>query len=549
MFGAFNVEALQETQFFPGVAPAQYGDRLSSALVLSSKPAQDSARTKANLSLLASSVLWQKKWNTNGVTLALRRMYFDLVARAFGSRIGYHFYDDNLHWQQSFSPQWKMAITGFFNSDHVRPDSEDQGRFSWGNYASGISLARNGRTVTWLNQISFAKNFLEAEEKFGEQAIDNSIRDLSWHTHVEWNQENFSVRAGLFAKQLAFKYAWQGEAHDDLEDIFYQNIPLHFHANRKQFLRGGFVESSRRINSLMTLAAGVRISSMALNNARLLPHFAAQFHAGWFGKWRLNYGKATQWQAYGRESREGAVGSPLFPLSRPLDARAVSLVFERDLPGGVSLTAEAYRKKLFAVARLGEGEYPAFEYGAGKVRGLDIFLARSKGRLTFQAGYTWSEAIHNFDKEIFYADWDLRHQFKGMFGLHLKKNVSLHIVTQLHSGVPYTPAGGYVTIIRDIGRGSQQYLAWIILSGQRNSARSPRYMRIDFSLRKYFLRTHGSMSLYFQALNVLFRRNAIRSNPAFEHFLDGSGKFVGRSSLKSEYGLPILPSFGVMWEF
>ncbi|MDZ7290827.1 MAG: TonB-dependent receptor [candidate division KSB1 bacterium] len=557
LFGTFNVEALQEVRFYPGLSPVMYGDRLSSALILRSKSAEEGARSKANVSLLASSILLQRKWNHGGVMTAVRRTYLDLVARALGSRLGYYFYDSNLHLTQNLSPAWQLAVVGFFNTDHLNPeqtegeisnDPDQDKRYRWGNRAAALSLTHTTKKTIWQNQLSFAKNYVRFAGADANLHIDNQVSDLSWRSQMEWQQEGLAAIAGIFGRHFTFHYAWQSEENEDgLEDIFYQGIPHAFHDTRRQSLFGGFFELSQTINSRLAVRAGTRISTMAFDNLQLLPRLSAQIQIPWNTSLRINYGENVQWQAFGREGIEGAVGSPLFPLHRALRARIWSLAIEQDLPGHISLSAEAYHKKFLSVSRLGEGDYPSFEFGGGKARGVDLFVLRERGRLTFQAGYSWSESIYTFGQEIYPTDWDIRHQFKGLFGFSFGKSMSLHIAAQAHSGAPYTPVSGYVPIIRDFGQGWQ--LCWVPLPGQRNSDRLPKYMRADISLRKRWTRTNGNTELYFQVLNLLFRRNILRYNPKIRSIPSASGSTRQYLYLETTTGLPLLPSIGIAFEF
>jgi len=554
LFGTFNVEALQQIQFYPGMTPVQYGDRLSSAIILHSKPAQEVARSKANISLLASSALLQKKWKHGGMMAAVRRTYLDLLTQVLGKKLGYYFYDGNFHLTQTLTPSWKMTVAGFFNIDHVNPEQTDGDNanqdvdYGWGNRAAAISFTHSTKEIFWQNQISLAKNYIYFAGADAELHIDNKVGDFSWRSQIEWHHASGTAIAGVFGKHLEFDYAWSSEENDeDLEEIFYKNVPYAFYDTRRQFIYGGFVEFSQKINSLLTARPGARVSATRFNNANLLPRVSMQLELPRIGSLRVNYGKNVQWQAFGREGIEGAIGSPLFPLDQVLRATIWSISLEKRIAEHFSISAEAYHKKFLAVSRLGEGNYPAFEFGTGKARGLDIFILRERGRLTFQAGYSWGESIYRFGEEIYPTDWDIRHSFKSLLGWHLNSNWSLHIVTQAQNGAPYTPAAGFAPIIDTFNKGAWN-LSWVPVPGQRNSARLPKYLRADISLRKRWSRPNGNTELYFQILNLLFRRNTIRYTPQTRSFPTASG-LQPRLYLESTTGLPLIPSVGIAFEF
>lgn len=554
LFGAFNVEALKEAQFYPGATPAPYGDRLSSALVLRSKTADQIERSKANISLLASSVLLKRQWRNGDVMMALRRTYIDAVARVLGKKLGYHFYDGNFHLTQELSPAWQMAAVGFFNTDRVNPEetegeasdrSNAEANFGWGNRAVGLRLTRHGNKAVWQNQIAYARNYVRAAGADNDVQIDNALNELSGQSHLEWQSNGRNLSVGIFLKRWAFAHAWQGD--EDLEEIFYEDIPLTFRNAQRQFVLGGFGESGQRINSFLTLRGGARVSATTFRQARVLPRLSAHLQMPWHTRLRVSYGENAQWLAYGREGIEGAIGSPPFPLRRSLRSKIWAAAVEKNLPGAMALSTEIYRKKFSRLARLGEGDYPAFESGSGVARGLDIFIWRDRGRLTFQAGYSWLEAVQTFGEETYPTGWDIRHSFKGLLGWHLNQSWSLHVVTQAQSGAPFTPVAGYAPILRDLGQGLQ--LDWAPALGQRHSARLPRYMRADLSLHKRWVRNDRKTELYFQALNLLFRRNVLRYEPQIQSAPGLNGATQRYLNLKATTGLPLLPSFGISFEF
>jgi len=543
LFGAFNVEALQDAQFYPSLTSARYGDRLSGALILQSQAAKEGGRAKMNISALASSGSWQRKWRNGGIFLSGRRTYYDVVASLLRQYVGYYFYDGNLHFQQQLSPQWDFTTTGFVNTDQIRPDRGESGLFKWSNRAATMSLRWQRQHWRWQNQINFIQFRINAEDTSDALKIQNLLRELSWQGEFEYHAERTSVLTGAFAKRLRFGYYWEEGKSDDLDEIFYGGVPGNFHYQREQALFGGFIEFTRRLHARVTLRIGARLSSQQDGTALWLPRVSAQYVWPHVGQWRFSFGESAQWQAAGREGIESNIGSPSFPLAQPLRARSATIAFERALPGNFSFNIEAYTRRTKRVARLGESHYPTFEFGKGTTNGLEILLTRERGWLTLQASYAGMKTLHTFGEETYPPDWDIRHSFKGLFGVSLGKNISLHFATQWHSGAPFTPYAAHLPLLlRYLGDKNWEWW-WEPVPAPRNRGRLAAYWRSDFLLRKRW--ASGRRELYLQVLNLLFHHNPLRYETRY--YRSGNAELQPR--LIAENGLPLLPSLGFVMEF
>jgi len=542
LFGAFNVDALQDAEFYPGLTSARYRDRLSGALIMQSKAAEEGGRAKVNVSALASSGLWQKKWRSGGFLLSGRRTYYDVVASLLRQYVGYYFYDGNLRLMQQLSPQWHLAVTGFLNTDRIRPDRGEAGIFKWGNRAAMSSLRWQRGSLTWQSQFSQAQFHLNAEDTSAALQIQNRLHELNWKSELEYRAPRISVLTGVFAKRLRFQYHWEEGSSDDLDEIFYAGIPGIFQYQREQFLFGGFIEFTRRLHARVILRGGVRLSTQEDEAALAQPRVSAQYDWPRVGQWRFSFGENAQWQAHGREGIEGNIGSPSFPLSQPLRARMAAISFERTLPGNFSFSTEAYSRRSTRVARLSEKIYPSFEFGKGKTNGLEVFITRERGWLTLQASYSWMKTLHTFGNETYPPDWDLRHSFKGLFGVSLGKSVSAHFATQWRSGAPFTPYAAHAPLLLHLGEKQWEWW-WEAVPAPRNSGRLPAYWRADLLLRKRW--GGGRRELYLQVLNLLFHHNPLRYETRYQR----SGNAELQPRLVAENGLPLLPSLGFAMEF
>ena len=111
-----------------------------------------------------------------------------------------------------------------------------------------------------------------------------------------------------------------------------------------------------------------------------------------------------------------------------------------------------------------------------------------------------------------------------------------------HSGWPYTPTDlTPVTLVNDAGQLVARPMRSI---GWLNSERLPSYRRVDARFTRYFESSHGKLSAFFEAYNLLGTRN-VRG-------LWKQAEVNGRSVqvVVSEVDQwPRLPLAGLTWEF
>jgi hypothetical protein len=125
-FSIFNADAIKSTSLIKGGMPAQYGGRLSSVLDVSMKDGNDKKfQVDGGLGLIASRISLQgpiKKEKASFI-ISARRTYADAIAKPFvkssspykGS--GYYFYDMNAKVNYKFSEKDRLYLSGYFGKD------------------------------------------------------------------------------------------------------------------------------------------------------------------------------------------------------------------------------------------------------------------------------------------------------------------------------------------------------------------------------------------------------------------------------------------------
>jgi hypothetical protein len=113
------------------------------------------------------------------------------------------------------------------------------------------------------------------------------------------------------------------------------------------------------------------------------------------------------------------------------------------------------------------------------------------------------------------------------------------------SGQPYTPVSAILPRVEGVDPNGQLLsLSNRVIFGEPNSGRLPAYLRLDVDVRGDWDLTlfgkRGRIEPYFSILNVLNEHNALVT------WIDGSN---GQKVRELGPQLPLLPSFGIRWQF
>jgi hypothetical protein len=144
-FSIFNGDAIKSTSLIKGGMPAQYGGRLSSVLDISMKEGNDkNFVVEGGIGLIASrlSIQGPVKKNKASFIISARRTYIDALAKPFIKKSssfhgsGYYFYDLNAKINYKFSEKDRIYLSGYFGKDkfdYVNGKQSLNVSIPWGN--------------------------------------------------------------------------------------------------------------------------------------------------------------------------------------------------------------------------------------------------------------------------------------------------------------------------------------------------------------------------------------------------------------------------------
>ena len=193
-FSIFNADAIKNVSLIKGGMPAQYGGRLSSVLDIAMKEGNDKKlQVDGGIGLIASRISIQGpiKKDKASFIISARRTYIDALSKPFIKKTsefygsGYYFYDLNAKMNYRFSEKDRLYISGYFGRDvfdFVNGKRSLDINIPWGNatgtvrYNHIFNKRLFGNTTAVFNNYNFTFN--AAQNNFNIK-LASGIRDLS----------------------------------------------------------------------------------------------------------------------------------------------------------------------------------------------------------------------------------------------------------------------------------------------------------------------------------------------------------------------------------
>jgi hypothetical protein len=169
----------------------------------------------------------------------------------------------------------------------------------------------------------------------------------------------------------------------------------------------------------------------------------------------------------------------------------------------------------------------------GYARGVELLLQRrSANRLSGWVSYSYGTTrLRDDSRQLsFVSDFDQIHTL-NIYGSY-RATRTLNFSAKYRYGSNYPIPGFY-----------RQQGTLFFLSAQRNTVRVPVYSRLDFRINKAFFFDRWKMTLFFEAVNLLNRKN-LRYTGLDRVYTPSGQVTLNRNSL-----LPIMPTAGLLFEF
>lgn len=589
-FSIFNSDAIKNISLIKGGMPAQYGGRLSSVLDVAMKEGNlNKFEVEGGIGAIASrlSIQGPIKKNKSSFIISGRRTYIDLLVKPFiksnsdfyGS--GYYFYDFNAKVNYIFSDKDRLYASGYLGRDV----------FTYRNarrvFKADIPWGNSTATLRWnhvFNRKLFANTTLVYNDyafSFGATQNDFNIKLASgihdWNAKTDldfYPSTQHKVRFGAaFTYHTFTPNVLSGNQGDNQ---FTPNNAMRKYAGES----GIYLQDDWDISDRIKINAGLRYSRFV----QLGPYkiFATDINGNKADS--ISYGRNKPVKAYGgfeprftlryaindETSLKAGVtrnlqyihlvsnaGSTLptdlwVPSTyrvKPQESWQYAAGFFKNFNNNMLETSlEVYYKQMNNQIEYREGYTPSlkdpetdFVFGKGWSYGTELFLNKTKGRLTGWIGYTLSWTWRKFDtlnEGLKYpSKYDRRHDLSVVATYQLNKKWKL-------SGVFVYGSGNAVSLPERFyvigGILTQEY-------SRINQYRLAPYHRMDISAI-YTPRTRPDARFktnwVFSVYNVYSRLN-----PYFIYFSQDGSPYNGSLTIKAEQVslFPIIPS--ITWNF
>jgi len=454
IFSTFNANLISDTEFLAGGFPAQYGNRLSSVLSITSKEGNskegklpknwkikkywDYNDIKADVSLLSSKIsaqgpIYKGSWIFTG-----RRTYFDKFVSAYNSMRGndnpfvYYFWDTHLKIQTTPLKYNKFIYSQFNGSDNlsVNISAEDfpSVNFDWNWINSTKSLAWNFfpnsnytvqtmlSTTEYNFDVGFELDFSSIEQDVDEYCdslgevsddttfiadltydLDNKVKDISLNQDIKvFINDNLDMEFGWESKLLEMNY---------VEEFAGQQT---YKNDENPRINSAYIKSLYKPIPIISFDLGLRVSKSSYYNKTLFdPRIGLKYMATSDLALKLMWGKFTQfmftinqdeellrlvdfWQAIGEDQLPQANQHYVFGL-------------EYWISDGNTFTLETYYKpysRLYDISVVYTDitdESSFFTEGKGENWGIELLYQFNKNKINGWLGYSYSYINREID--------------------------------------------------------------------------------------------------------------------------------------------------------
>jgi hypothetical protein len=315
---------------------------------------------------------------------------------------------------------------------------------------------------------------------------------------------------------------------------------------------GLYVADRFRLVPGVTVEAGMRWDhqSWTPGHDQISPRINLVWESSSVGTFRASWGRYAQSQGI----QELQVEDGLETFFEAQWAEHEVLSFESAPSTGIGFRAEVYRKTMTNLRPRFENLFEPLEWfpegepdrirldpERASARGLEVVLKGSPSRRwSWWASYILSAVEDRIDGVWQPRSWDQRHALRFSVNWRPGKQWNLNLAGAYHTGWPTTPVTGSWE--------QQPDGTWVIVGelGQRNSAQYADYRRLDLRASRTFHRRRSTLRIFFEITNLLAHENE-RSTSDITFVPGPNGTIITQPQY--EHWLPILPSFGIIYEF
>ncbi len=525
LFGAFNADAVESTEFYRGSIPARYGGALSGVVAARQKTGSaDDTHFAGGVSVLGVRFVADGNAPWGGLRwLAAGRKAFVNVATI---DVPYSFHDLNFGLEAHPADEHRLRLSIFASDDVFDWDLSSSGT----QYSFTSEWANLATSATWSwvpdhrmsSDVTAYYSRYDSERTSGGTSTSpvttNRISATGLRAGVTLRGDRFGGRAGVAFEAgpvtLRTTGGIGGYVDGDLSDS-YQHL-------------SAFAELEGWAGPLR-IAPGVRASSERRSGRNFLePRFSVRLRTSAFAV-SASVDRTYQFLSVLRDAHSLEPGAPMWflhgrktPVSAA-DGASVSVDTWRGEEWTASVGVWTRRFRSVPHWRPVLSRDPAgVELHDGGARGLEVMVQRHSGRVRGWLSYQWARTAFSDASGVEYApQWDRRHEFDGLLATDLPGGVEASFRTTVGTGGPFWfPAGKYEALrfsavqringIEQLRYGKYLTTSDLMTIWSDKQGRLPVYARLDLSVRRAFRWGSWELVPYISVVNAGNRENVVQ---------------------------------------
>jgi hypothetical protein len=560
--GILNVDFLKDVRFSAGGFSPEYGDRLSSVMVINFRDGnrdEFDGQLDLNFAGFGGAVEGPVFGKKGSAMLSIRRSYLDLLVKTIdvGTSVAPRYGDLQAKAVYDINANHRLSVLLIAADDHNNPDLETArendmtyyGRQDIYEYTSGVNWRSvwSGRGFSHTSVSYSASRFREAFNETSTAAFLFRNRSAEGSLNLR-NLNHFELgrHAVEFGGDLKWLHADYDNAYAEYTDAFGNTTPgLLLDRGATAFKVGGFAMLIVRPTERITTSAGARVDHFTYTRqTHVSPRASASYQVARATAINVSVGMYRQALPPVLLMQHRATRRLTAPRAVHLAAGTEHLLTE-----STKLTAEVYHKSyrhfpvdpaqpsLFLIDEIffRHGFYTDHaqltDRGAASTRGVEVTLQKKLARdfyglasaSYFRSRYRGSDGV--WRNRVF----DNRYIFtvEGGYKPGHRWEVSARWIYA--GGAPYTPL--------DLARSAEQNRA-VLDENRVNSSRYPDYHSLNIRMDRRFQFTGSNLVAYVSVWNAYDRKNV-------------AGYFWNAEKQKQDviYQWRLLPIFGFEYEF
>ena len=575
-FSIIDVDAIRSIDMMTGAFPVEYGNHQSGVFDMRTvNPTSETSKTSLAISFLNARFLNQGA-SANGKWQWLflaRKGYLDLLLKLLNpdDKVEPVYYDLLSKIQCSINSRHLISANVLASNDNVILTETHDGLqfhsrygnlYGWVNWRAQFQSKLSAQSVLYYGRVSQEGKVQQTpmqDAEFEGEVKANKKFDF-YGFKQDWNFElskNMLLKWGFDVKQFSAGYDFYfskpitiGHLNDN-EIYNYQTTINKADPDGRQF--GLYFADRIRFFNPFTMEIGIRYDHASWTEDKTIsPRINMMYDISTRTALRIGWGKFYQTQ--GIHQLNAFDGDINFYPAELSEHRVVGI--EHAFKNGLNLRFEAYQKKLshirpryqnfrgFTLNPIGaiHDDRIRVEPEWGESNGFELYLKHERGaKLSWWASYSYALVRDMINGRLTPRDFDQRHTIYLDVTYHPSPKWRLNVAWQYHTGWPYTES-----IFHIVNQWSDGYIDYEWLPGPLNAGRLPDYHRLDLRITRIFYTSNGRISTFFEIRNLYNRQNIREYKYEYVGYQNGQhvAKRTGVETL-----LPMLPSFGISWEF